>query len=307
MQVQTIFLAKRRINISLEIIKGKSSGRTIVITGGMDGDEYASIDACYELISQLKSEKIQGTVIIVPIVNMPGFESLRSYNPQDNKYPKQIYPGKAKGTQTEVIIDWLNKNYIEKSNFWIDLHGGALNEYLEPYIYLYETGNREMDEVNEKIIRESPIEKIIYRKKGAWKKTQTLGKKKIGYTMIEAGCSGNRNKKWVDVHVNAVKSILRVLGNLPEENSEKQRIKKRVYTKTSVYATKKSGLWYPNFPKDGFVKKGDSLGELRTLKQERLGKIIAGEDGEWLYFIEGLYVKRGDILAEIGHTMFVDS
>src|SRR3989338_9579508 len=297
-QLVPLQLGKEKISIPVCIIKGKNPGKRILITGGLDGDEYASIDACYKLIEELSPEKINGAVTIIPIVNIPGFESLRSFNPEDNKYPKNIYPGKKNGTSSEQLVYFLDQNYISSSDVWIDLHGGALTENLEPFAYFYETKNKILNETIEKIISSIPLDRLVYRKAGAWDKTDRLGKKGVVYTLIESGSSSNRESKWADIHVSTVKNILGTLKVLSLTN---EKYEKRIYKKTSFYLSKKSGLWYPNFPKEGNVKKGEILGELRSLHQIRLGMIKAGEDGEVLWHIEGLSVKKGDFLCEIAH------
>jgi len=52
----------------------------------MDGDEYAGISAAYQLIEEFSHTPFRGSIIIVPIVNMPGFIAQTSENPEDGKF-----------------------------------------------------------------------------------------------------------------------------------------------------------------------------------------------------------------------------
>jgi len=270
----------------------------ILITAGLDGDEYASIDAAYHLISNLSKQKLNGSVVIIPIVNIPGFNILKSYNPLDNKYPKLVFPGNPKGTSTEQLIRWLDREYVSKADVWIDLHGGGLTEHLNPYMYVYETGIKEIDNSIHKIVRYAPLSKAVCRKKGAWDKTSILAKRGIPYYFIEAGSSGQRTSSAVKIHLETIQTILIHYGLIFGKLKTKE---KKIYSKTSEYRTKQSGLWYPNFKKNGIVRKGDYLGTVRSLDQKILGTVIAGEMGEWLWYLEGLRCNTGDYLCEVAH------
>src|SRR5688572_32323713 len=46
--------------------------------------------------------EVSGTVILIPIVNVPSFEQIVPHlNPTDNKNMNRFYPGSPNGTQTE--------------------------------------------------------------------------------------------------------------------------------------------------------------------------------------------------------------
>src|SRR3989338_8733641 len=145
-RLERVDLGAGRIEVPVARIQGSLPGQVLLVSAGMDGDEYASIDAAYGLIEEFsRIRDLRGTVVIIPIVNIPGFEAKRDYNPLDNKYPKLIFPGNSKGTASQRLKHWLSVNFIIKSSVWIDLHGGALGERLVPFVYLPHTGNAMLD------------------------------------------------------------------------------------------------------------------------------------------------------------------
>lgn len=159
---------------------------TVTITAGMDGDEYASIEAAYKLIEILKETKINGKVNIFPIVNIAGFKNVSSINPVDNKFPKYIFPGKPNGSDTEKLIYFLYENYIKHSSIWIDLHGGGITEYLEPYIYSYITDSAN-NNLTMEVVRKLNVQKLVLGKPGWWDATEMLGKLGVSYFILESG------------------------------------------------------------------------------------------------------------------------
>ncbi|MCE7897977.1 MAG: hypothetical protein DPW11_01280 [bacterium] len=56
----------------------------VLITAGVDGDEYDGICAAQALI---QSYNLPIPITIIPIVNIPGYLSHTSYNPLDKRYP----------------------------------------------------------------------------------------------------------------------------------------------------------------------------------------------------------------------------
>src|SRR5262252_954198 len=58
-------------DIPVIIVNGARPGPTLAIVAGAHGTEYASIIALEQLIGLLNPAEISGTVIIVPLVNIP--------------------------------------------------------------------------------------------------------------------------------------------------------------------------------------------------------------------------------------------
>jgi uncharacterized protein len=61
-------------SIPVAVIHGAKPGPTLALVSGAHGTEYASIIALEKLIGLLDPAEISGTVIVVPLVNIPSFE-----------------------------------------------------------------------------------------------------------------------------------------------------------------------------------------------------------------------------------------
>lgn len=294
----TVNLGINQIKVPVFEIGQADKEKTLLVTAGMDGDEYASIDAAYRLIEEYSNKKINGKLIIIPIVNIPSFENNVSFNPLDNKYPKWIFPGKENGSPTERLIHWLNENYVSRCHIWIDLHGGGTGEVLNPYIYFYETGNKELSKKITELISIIDTQKIIFKMKRAWNKCERLAKKGIIYIMTEAGYEGSKSKIWVKEHINWVKTVMDYMGLI---RYKKRRVNQpRIYRKIYTIRAKSDGLWYPHISKDTIIKKGDMLGAIRSFDSKILNRYVSKYDGEYLWGKISLPVKRSEILLEIG-------
>lgn len=82
----------------MAVIRGSKPGPVLALVSGLHGTEYASIIALEKLIQSLDPAQISGTVIILPLVNLPSFEQkVPHVNPVDGKSMNRFYPGKPGG------------------------------------------------------------------------------------------------------------------------------------------------------------------------------------------------------------------
>ena len=146
-------------DIPVAVLHGARPGPVLAIVSGAHGTEYASIVAVQELIDAVKPAELSGTLILVPLVNVPSFEKLTPHvNPTDNKSMNSRYPGDPAGTQTDRASAVITKEVVEQSDHlgrrWIDdvngrgrgrvdevavdielvrLHGGQAVNYMQPW------------------------------------------------------------------------------------------------------------------------------------------------------------------------------
>ena len=64
------------LRIPVAVVHGAKPGPVLALVAGSHGTEYASIVALVDLIDALDAREIAGSVIVVPIVNMPSFEKV---------------------------------------------------------------------------------------------------------------------------------------------------------------------------------------------------------------------------------------
>src|SRR5207237_5409903 len=124
------------LSIPVAVFHGAKPGPVLALVAGSHGTEYTSIIALEKLIGQLNPADISGTVIVVPLINIPSFEhKVPHVNPVDQKSMNRMYPGKIDGTQTDRASFLITKQVVEQCDHLIDLHGGDTDESLRHDIY----------------------------------------------------------------------------------------------------------------------------------------------------------------------------
>jgi uncharacterized protein len=131
------------------LINGVAEGPTLVVTAGAHAAEYASIAAALELGRSLDPASLCGHVTVVPVVNMPAPSARSIYVcPLDSKNPNRVFPGNPRGSASEQIADWVFRDVISHATYYVDLHGGDLNEALVPFTIFFRSGDRRVDETS---------------------------------------------------------------------------------------------------------------------------------------------------------------
>lgn len=295
----SVDLGVKKITIPVADIQGKKEGKTLLVTAGVDGDEYASIDAAYTLIKEFQQRAFSGRLITIPIINIPGFFDEVSFNPMDKKYPKFIYPGKKDGSPTERMMYWLHTNFVLKSDVWLDLHGGSLTERIVPFLWIYQTKNKQGNDITNRVIDEASVDIAACITASPFGKAALLAKHNISYIIAESGHSAERKNTSIAKHVSWVKTTMAVLGMTNRNLGSKKKI---LYRNMHFYEAKKEGLWYPQFQLKKNVRKGTVLGEIKSLTGQVLQTFTAKEDGRLLWWKEGMAARKGDVLVAVGYN-----
>src|ERR687885_626076 len=79
-------------------VVGAEDGPTFLLTAGIHAAEYTGILAAIRLGRELEPAHVRGTLVIVPLLNRPGFFERSIYvNPVDGENLNRAFPGRAEG------------------------------------------------------------------------------------------------------------------------------------------------------------------------------------------------------------------
>ena len=112
------------LNIPIRVARGEHDGPTIFVTAACHGDELNGTGAIRQLISDESVQLIRGSLILVPILNLLGFDRHSRYLP-DRRDLNRFFPGSSSGNGAERIANQLFCEIVERSDYGIDLHTAA--------------------------------------------------------------------------------------------------------------------------------------------------------------------------------------
>lgn len=270
------------INLPITILNGIKPGPILCISAGQHSCEYTGIETCIRLSKNLNPREMNGAVIILPVLNILGFQARVPYY-EDAMASSRLY---------SVMTENLFNEVIAKSNYWINFHGGELMESMPiPYVMYGGTGEEEVDEISKGLAkcfdveylleRSAPLEvkpKRFYGWMKAGDRARVLAKLKIPSIVPEAGHEGKLEEKFVTIFYKGAINVLKHLEMI-EGKPTFPTIEQKIIRKWTYVTTERGGLFYSNFKVGDIVSKGEILGELRNIRGEIIKKIIAPMNG----------------------------
>jgi len=114
-------------------LRGKKDGPVFGITNAVHGNEINGIPVIHQLMESLDLKKLCGTVIAVPVVNIPGYlDYVRNY--RDGRDLNHTMPGIADGNESETFASRFIDRIISKFDYLVDLHTASFGRVNSLYV-----------------------------------------------------------------------------------------------------------------------------------------------------------------------------
>ena len=293
------------LSIPVAVVHGGRPGPVLALLAGAHGTEYASIIALEKIIPMIDATQLSGTVIIVPLLNVPSFVNVVPHlNPVDGKNMNRMYPGKPDGTQTDRASHAITKQVVEQADHVIDFHGGDIDESLRPYAYWNKTGRAAQDAISRSMVLAFGLDHIVistgrpsdpaasvYFENTA----TTRGKPSI---IVEAGHAGTVEEGDVAMLVNGSLSVMRHLKMLP---GAPMSVENPVWIDhLADVASEQGGIFYPLVKRGSYVAAGMKLGYVTDYVGKTIFEARAKEGGVLLYVRAVPSISKGDPIASVG-------
>jgi uncharacterized protein len=119
--------------IPVRVVCGKHSGPTLFTCAALHGDEINGVEIIRRLLRLPLLKQLRGTLLAIPIVNVYGFINRSRYLP-DRRDLNRSFPGSARGSLAARLADLFVTEIVEKSDYGIDIHSGAIHRENLPHI-----------------------------------------------------------------------------------------------------------------------------------------------------------------------------
>lgn len=117
----------------VQVICGRRDGPVLFVSAAVHGDELNGVEIVRRLLKLRAMRSIRGTLLAVPIVNIHGFLDQSRYLP-DRRDLNRSFPGSAKGSIASRLANIFIEQIVNKADYGIDLHTGAINRSNFPQI-----------------------------------------------------------------------------------------------------------------------------------------------------------------------------
>lgn len=121
------------LSMPLHVIHGKRSGPVVFISSAIHGDEINGIEIIRRVRHTKAIDRMRGTLICAPIVNVYGFFNHTRYLP-DRRDLNRSFPGSKHGSLASRVARIFAEEIVDKCTHGIDLHTGANHRINLPHI-----------------------------------------------------------------------------------------------------------------------------------------------------------------------------
>ncbi|CAM1354351.1 succinylglutamate desuccinylase/aspartoacylase family protein [Tenacibaculum ascidiaceicola] len=281
------------IEIPVYIFNGDQLGPTILLQGGLHGDEVNSVELVRRMLID-KSYKIhRGCVIVVPLLNIFGF--LNMSRDMHGKDVNRSFPGSKTGSLASRMAYYLMKEITNNVDFAIDFHTGGEQRNNFPQIRYTPEDDRALQLAN---IFNAPF---MFGSRLIPKSFRNqCYKNNIPVIVYEGGESLRLEEKAIQQGINGTLRILKHFKMVKEsieipKNPTSIHINKHKWVRAKV-----AGLFTPILHNGEKVKKGQVLGHIMDTYGETNFSVKSPYDGYIIAKNNFPIINMGDALFHLG-------
>lgn len=293
------------IGIPVVIMHGVEDGPTLTVDASCHGDEHEGTMAVLRLLEVVDQTALRGTLVAVPLLNVPAVEAMQRGNPFDhwNSDLNRLFPGVPDGNLTQRAA-YTHVNVIaEKTHYSISIHSGA------SYIYWSPQGVCTHDKGSVELVKMLGCDWDIVWQQGGEKAplygncTAAMGSRGIPAITIEVGGAAERMPEPFarnsDVIVSGILNVMRSIGML---DGQVTRAKQWTIVRQVAVRSDKSGIIVaePERKLRARVDEGAPLVRLLDAKGDETERVAAPVGGYIMGYRTYQYAPAGWPLVWMG-------
>lgn len=283
------------LNMPVEVIHGRLPGPVLLICAAIHGDELNGVEIIRRTRSFGALNKLRGTLVLVPVVNLFGFIHQSRYLP-DRRDLNRCFPGNERGSIASRMAYIFFNEVVKRCTHIIDLHTAAVNRDNLPQIRaaLDEPGVQAMAEgFSIPVIINSGLIDNSLRAEG--------GKLGIPVITYEAGEALRLYERSIVTGVRGIVSVMRALQMLPAKKIQTVRAEPYVAKSTGWFRAPADGIFRPIAKLGARVKAGDTLGVISAPFSSDESLLLAKRDGIVICLSNLPLVNEGEALFHIAY------
>ncbi|OSQ39520.1 N(2)-acetyl-L-2,4-diaminobutanoate deacetylase DoeB [Thalassospira mesophila] len=295
------------VMIPITVIKN-GTGPTALLTGGNHGDEYEGPVSLFKLASNLAATEISGRIIILPAMNYPAFKNASRTSPIDKGNLNRSFPGRANGTVTEKIADYVLRYLVPEADFVLDMHSGGKTLDFVPFAAVHVLPDKKQEAACVAAMRAfgAPYSMMMLELDSVGMFDTVVEEAGKTFVTTELGGGGSTGAQRVAITDRGVRNFLIHAGIVSGEiEHPDQAVMLDMPDDTCFVASENTGLFEPCVDLGEMVKAGDIIA--RVYDTERTGipaTVYTAPRGGILScrHYPGL-IKTGDCLAVIADVV----
>lgn len=260
------------IQVPVLVARGLEDGPILGLTAAVHGNELNGIPAIQRLFGELDVRELRGTIVGVPVVNIPSFiRKKRRFN--DGVDLNHIMPGRVGGNVSQVYAYRLIHRIIHQFEYLLDLHTASFGRINSYYV------RADMNEpITAKLARLQNAQIIVNNPPSDGTLRGAADEMGIHAITLEVGNPNRFQKKMIRSGLIGIHNVLAYLKmtddeiEVPETPTIFCQDSKWIYTDTGGLLTVHPDVTH-------LVKKGELIATIRNVFGDVLQQYYAPNDG----------------------------
>ncbi len=283
------------IEIPVYVFNGEKAGPTILLQGGLHGDEVNSIELIRRMLIDKSYKIYRGCVIVVPLLNVFGF--LNFSRDMHGKDVNRSFPGSKRGSLASRVAYYHMKELVKNVDFAIDFHtGGAQrNNFAQIRYTLQDDRAKKLAHIfNAPFMMSSKLIPKSFRNE--------CYKNNIPVLVFEGGESLRLDEISIEKGINGTLNILRYFNMIHKSVVIPSMDKSIEITTRKWIRAKIAGMFSTVIKNGDEVTKGQILGHIMDTYGETNYAVKAPFDG-FIFAINNFpIINMGDAIFHIGKS-----
>lgn len=303
------------ITIPVVVIHGAESGPVLFLKACQHGDEVMGTVMAREVAVNVDPKDLRGTLLIVPIANVPAFLTRSRGFLLEERGPINMggsFPGKKNGSLTDRVAYTIFHEVVLRSNYVIDLHTGISGANIYPFAYVVPADNRYGTlETREGMVKASGLPYVFrvsreraetfFFRPGPGDYDRTFGgqcdQRAIPRVMLEMGEGGKITDQFLPMGITGIFNILKHLRMIPGD-PEPLVAKQLSFKDYAQVLANHGGVLWVKTTLGSRVKKGDLLARIYG-PLDIVEEVVAPKEGVILRLMTNAIVYPGAEIAWI--------
>ncbi len=284
-----------RINVFAHVLHSGVPGPSLLILGGVHGNEINGIEIVRRSLEESIYESVTcGTLIIIPLLNVFGFINF-SRDVSDGKDVNRSFPGHINGSLASRVARIITKKILPYVDVAIDFHTGGEARYNFPQVRFNKndrTAKFIAINTGVKYLVEQPLLAHSFRK--------AAHEMKIPSIVFEGGESVRLDNFSIISGVQVIKNTLAAL-KMTEDLISIKPAEQWIIHKDNWVRASTPGIFIWLKKSGDFVSKGEKLGEIKDPYGTKTINILSSYSGHIIGHNNASVVSLGDALFHIGY------
>jgi len=279
--------------LPIRVIRGKKDGPVVFISAAIHGDELNGIEIIRRFRKLNILKRLQGILILVPIVNVYGVMNLSRYLP-DRRDLNRSFPGSSKGSLAGRIAKVFFDEIVLKSDLGIDLHTASIHKSNLPQVRTNIT-----NEYTFNLAKKFGAPVVLHSELRDGSLRSEAQEKGVPILLYEAGEALRFDETSIRIGVNGLVNVLRENNMLPAV-IKKKSIKLPLVSKSSKWIRAiESGMLRTIKALGDTVQENEIIAYIDEPLGDQIFELISPFDGIIIGKSEIPLVQEGDAVFHI--------